>query len=136
MIAKHIPSSKRIRKIPAQFSWLDHRLVRKGYMAKCSHKALALYLFLVTVADAEGLSYYGDSSAGRLLHMNTTELSSARGELCKADLIAYAKPFYQVLSLDVSEPVLSPTPQQHGASGNAEAVSIGDIIRQMAGGGQ
>ena len=49
-----VPS--RMRRVPRQFSWVDQRLVRERYIARCNPEALALYLFLVTVADARGLS--------------------------------------------------------------------------------
>ena len=45
------------RKVPTQFSWVDQRLVRDRYIAQLSPQACALYLFLVTVADAQGLSW-------------------------------------------------------------------------------
>jgi hypothetical protein len=56
MVAKRILCSERLRRIPRQFSWLDHRLVRDKYLCGISHSSLALYLFLVTVSDADGLS--------------------------------------------------------------------------------
>lgn len=62
MLLKHPPSPNRIRKIPKKFSWVDHKLVRDRHIHKCSHKAAALYLFLITVADAKELSYYADLS--------------------------------------------------------------------------
>ena len=40
---------QRQRRIPPQFSWVDHRLVREGHVQGRSAPALALYLFLVTV---------------------------------------------------------------------------------------
>ena len=51
-----------IRRVPEQFSWVDHRLVRERYIDGLSNSAAALYLFLVTVSDARGMSYYGDAS--------------------------------------------------------------------------
>ena len=51
---------QRLRQVPAQFSWVDQRLVRDGYLDRCDASSAALYLFLVTVADAHGLSYYGE----------------------------------------------------------------------------
>ena len=57
---KHPIYPQRIRKVPRQFSWIDQRLVRERYIDRCSHRSAALYLFLVTVADAQGMSYYGD----------------------------------------------------------------------------
>ena len=52
----------RVRRVPRQFSWVDHRLVRERRIDNCSHPAAALYLFLVTVGDARGMSYYADGS--------------------------------------------------------------------------
>jgi hypothetical protein len=95
----------RIRKIPKQFSWIDGRLVRDGYLDCCSHSAAGLYLFLVTVSDARGLSYYSDQSVCKRLQMDTCLLSEARLELIKLSLIAYRKPLYQVLDLTPQEVV-------------------------------
>ena len=58
MTEKHPIDRQRIRTVPAKFSWIDHRLVRDRHIEYCSHVAAALYLFLVTVSDKEGLSYY------------------------------------------------------------------------------
>ena len=41
-----------------------------GHIARYGPQALALYLLLVTVADAQGLSYYSDKTAARLLSLN------------------------------------------------------------------
>lgn len=97
---KRVICSERVRKIPTQFSWVDHRLVRERYIERCDAHAAALYLFLVTVADAQGLSYYSDASLGRSLSTNPVRLSKARGDLIRAGLIAYQRPLYQVLALD------------------------------------
>jgi hypothetical protein len=100
VMQKHIINRGRRRHIPESFSWVDHRFVRDRYITRCSHAALSLYLLLVTVADADGLSYYADSSAAQLLNMSEGDLRSARSELCGAGLISYSRPLYQVLSLD------------------------------------
>jgi len=97
---KRVICSERVRKIPTQFSWVDHRLVRERYIERCDAHAAALYLFLVTVADAQGLSYYSDASLGRSLSTDPVRLSKARGDLMRAGLIAYQRPLYQVLALD------------------------------------
>ena len=65
----------------------------------------ALYLFLVTVADADGLSYYGDLSIMRRLQLTAERLARARKALITLDLIAYDPPFYQVLSWPEPIPV-------------------------------
>ena len=97
---KRVICSERVRKIPTQFSWVDHRLVRERHIERCDVHAAALYLFLVTVADAQGLSYYADASLARRLSMDPVRLSKARGDLVRAGLIAYQRPLYQVLALD------------------------------------
>lgn len=95
----------RIRSIPEQFSWVDHRLIRDRHIELLSHEAAALYLFLITVADCQGLSYYADTSLCERLAMGTPTLASARACLLKSGLIAYKRPLYQVLALsDVRQP--------------------------------
>lgn len=103
-----LPRPERRRAIPPHFSWIDHRLVRDGHLQRCRPSALALYLFLVTVADRQGLSYYQERTLGAMLHWNQDQLQAARDELVQNQLIAYEPPLYQVLSLD-PKPVQMPT---------------------------
>jgi hypothetical protein len=79
--------------------------VRERYIERCDHPAAALYLFLVTVADIEGLSYYSDAALTRRLSMSVGRLDQARSDLIHYGLIAYQRPLYQVLALDVPQPV-------------------------------
>ncbi len=105
MVVKRVLCPQRLRRVPSQFNWVDHRLVRDKHISRCSAQALALYLFLVTVADAEGLSYYSDTTISRMiLPLNPVTLSRARQELIAAQLIAYQRPLYQVLTLDPTPP--------------------------------
>ena len=100
MILKRVLCPERVRQIPIHFSWLDHRLVRERHIERCDPPAAALYLFLVTVADAQGLSYYSDAALGRCLSLTPARLSQARSDLMRIGLIAYQHPLYQVLALD------------------------------------
>lgn len=59
---------------------------------------MALYLFLVTVADAQGLSYYADGSLARRLSMSVERLREARATLERAGLVACAAPLYTACS--------------------------------------
>lgn len=104
MVSKIPIVAHRVRRIPRQFSWVDHRLVRERRIDRCSHAAAALYLFLVTVGDAKGMSYYADASIMAPLSMDLATLRQARQNLVHADLIAWKKPLYQVLSLDEEKP--------------------------------
>jgi hypothetical protein len=133
MINKHLLRPQRLRHIPPSFSWVDHRLVRHEYLARAGHAAWTLYLFLVTVADAQGLSFYSDAAIGRRLTLDQVSLSAARAQLIQADLIAYRKPLYQVLSLPED-----PKPAAELESPRTgEVKSVAAILRRaLEGGGQ
>lgn len=124
MIAKRLLRPERLRQVPPRFSWVDHRLVRHGYIQRCPHSALALYLFLLTVSDAQGLSYYSDSALCRQLALEGAQLEVARSQLQQANLVAYEKPLYQVLSLE--EPLANP-----GAPRCANTQSLGQVLRRV-----
>lgn len=125
---KTLPCPERLRHVPRQFSWIDQRLVRNRHIQGPTPRALALYLFLCTVADAEGLSYYSDASAGALLTCSGSELRAARAELVAAGLIAYQSPFYQVLSLEPRAAAAVTTAAQPRIG---DVRSIGEIFRAM-----
>ncbi|MCK5681142.1 hypothetical protein KAI46_10080 [bacterium] len=125
MIQKQLICPKKVRRVPKQFSWVDHRLVRDHIIEQCSHSALALYLFLVTVGDQQGLSYYSDQSLSGRLSMDLPVLTRARNELIRAKLIAYRKPLCQILSLEPIKAVRSPLD---------EPLAVGQILKQLAGG--
>jgi hypothetical protein len=131
MIDKHPLRADRQRQIPPSFSWVDHRLIRHAHLSHCDHSAWALYLFLVTVGDVQGLSYYSDAAIGRHLRMDPLQLAAARQQLMQADLIAYRKPLYQVLALP--EPRLEPTAPTEPRAGQTQ--SVGDILRRALAGG-
>jgi len=128
MINKHLLRPQRLRHIPPSFSWVDHRLVRHEYLARAGHGAWTLYLFLVTVSDVEGLSFYSDAAIVRHLALDPVSLLAARQQLIQADLIAYRKPLYQVLSLPEESPV--PASPRIGP-----AQSVADILRRAMEGG-
>jgi hypothetical protein len=133
MIQKYPICPDRIRTIPEQFSWVDHRLVRDRHIELLTHEAATLYLFLVTVADCQGLSYYADSSLCKRLAIDEATLAEARGCLQHTGLVAYKKPLYQVLDLS---PVASRRNENLKLSGVAvgSPMSLGEILRQIAGG--
>ena len=140
MIEKRVICPERLRPVPKQFSWIDHALVRKKYICGLSHASLALYLFLVTVSDAEGLSYYSDTSIKRYLGLAGNALTLARRELCLKGLLAYSSPFYQVLSLQSFSEVLEPAlcekciTDNRISRANSEAVHIGKVLAECLGG--
>ena len=114
--------------MPAQFSWIDQRLVREDFLRHGEPAAWALYLVLVTVADAQGLSYYSEATLSRLLKLDLLQLAQARQQLVSADLLAYQKPLYQVLALP-------PAPEAISSPRAGQSLSAGDILRRALAGG-
>jgi hypothetical protein len=102
-------SLAKLRRVPRQFSWVDQRLVRDHSIDQLSPQAWALSLFLVTVADAQGLSYYAAPSLCQRLSLTSTELHQARQALITRGLVVYQPPLYQVLSLDAAPPGAAPS---------------------------
>jgi len=124
-----VPS--RVRRIPAQFSWIDQRLVRDHHIEQADCTALALYLFLLTVADAQGLSYYADASVGRQLALSPEQVAAARAGLLRAGLIAYEAPLYQVLALDAPPPAKPMAEAPRSRVRGSEALrSLREVLRE------
>jgi hypothetical protein len=129
MKTKTIPCPGRLRHVPRQFSWIDQRLVRDRHIRGLSPDSLALYLFLCTVADAQGLSYYSDASAGDLLGLDAARLRAARDELAAAGLIAWQRPFYQVLSLEPRAEAVAGSPAPEPRVGGVRRA--GEILEAL-----
>jgi hypothetical protein len=132
---KRVLRPERLRQVPAQFSWIDQALVQRHLIDRCGAHAAALYLFLVTVADAQGLSYYGSCALMQRLHLSSEQLGAARQQLIALELIAYQAPLYQVLAIagtTVSPRTASPAPVAGPAAGNSGApVSLARLLEQL-----
>ena len=126
---KHPLSLNRQRRVPRQFSWVDQRLVRERYIDQLSHEACALYLFLVTVADAQGLSFYADRSLCQRLSMPHEGLHQARQALIQLGLVAYQHPLYQVLALDAAP--REATPSAAPVAADDEPVDIKAVFARL-----
>ena len=136
MPLKQIIRPDRLRQVPRQFNWIDHRLIRDRHIKRCGHSDWTLYLFLVTVGDYQGLSYYSDRSVQKLLNMDQETLETARINLTQADLIAFEHPLYQVLSL-VAPRQTAPQPpsvqKREIVRENIGPEAIGLILRRLRG---
>jgi hypothetical protein len=99
MTLKRLLLPDRVRKIEGSFSWIDHRFVTAGFLRDLSTLEILLYLFLVSVSDRNGLSFYHDDRIASLLKIDLPALGKAREGLIMRSLVAYESPLYQVLSL-------------------------------------
>lgn len=112
------------RKIPGSFAWIDRQFLAQGYFERLHPEASLLYLFLVIVADRDGLSFYSDKKISKLLKICLELLPRFRAELIGEGLIAYQAPIYQVLSLEL----VQPSPPGRESLTQRGTVSIGDIL--------
>lgn len=122
MYKKRVLNTARIRRITGSFGWIDHRFITGGLIRAMSSWEILLYLFLVTVADKDGLSFYGDKTILGLLKIDKAALSKAREGLVSRSLIDYNGAVYQVLEL----------PGVSGRRGTAkEPLRTGDILKEL-----
>ncbi len=76
-----VPNPARIRRIQASFAWIDHRLVRDGHLERLSLVDMAVYLFLVIVADANGVSFYRKDLISKRLGIDSDQFEEAKARL-------------------------------------------------------
>jgi hypothetical protein len=99
--------STNVRRIEGSFAWIDHRLLRNGYLAVMTHADQALYLFLALAADRHGVSFYRKERICGVLGLDFGQFEVARDRLIDLKLIAF-EPYsaatpnghYQVLPVD------------------------------------
>ena len=110
MIEKKPLCPDRIRKIRGTFAFIEHRFLRNGFFANLAHHELLLNIFLILVADRNGLSYYSYDKLCTLLRISVDEYILARDALIEKDLIAFDGYLFQVLSLPEKPPIDSCAP--------------------------
>jgi len=102
-----IPQPQRVRRITHSFAWIDHRLLRSGFMQVMTHQDQSLYLFLNLVADRNGVSFYRKEKICDLLDLDFGQFEVARDRLIHLGLVAFTpysaltvNGFHQVLPVD------------------------------------
>jgi hypothetical protein len=107
----HVPQPSRVRKIERSFAWIDHRLLRHGFLEVMTHDEQSLYLFLALAADRNGVSFYRREKICDLLDLNAQAFEVARDRLISLGLLAFQpysvlspNGFYQLLPVDGRPP--------------------------------
>ena len=107
----HIPQPQKIRKINGSFAWVDHRIVRNGYLQVMTHDDMLLYLFLILVADRNGVSFYRKEKICDAVSLDFGQFEIARDRLINMKLIAFESysvlspnGYYQVLPIETKTP--------------------------------
>ena len=101
MIEKQPLDPERVRTITGSFAFIEHRFLRDGFWSSLGQHECLLYVFLVLVADRQGLSYYGYDKICTLLRFTLDDYVMARNRLIEKDLIAFDGHLFQVLSLPI-----------------------------------
>jgi len=93
-----VPS--RVRSINGQsFAFIQHRFLRDGFFCHLTPDELRLYVFLVLVADRQGMSFYHYDRICAVLEVGVDDYLDARNGLIEKDLVAFDGSRFQVLSL-------------------------------------
>jgi hypothetical protein len=135
MIEKQPLCPDRRRQITGSFAFLEHRFLREGFWSSLTPHECLLYVFLVLVADRNGLSYYGYDKICTLLRCTLEDYLVARNGLIAKDLVAFDGHLFQVLSLPdkpggrSASALRTPEHLQQG-----DPATIRQIIRQSLGG--
>lgn len=83
------PQPDRVRRIEGSFAWLDHRLLRHGFLERLTLEDLGVYLFLILAADREGTSWYRKEKICDALGLSWSQFEQARRRLIERGLIAF-----------------------------------------------
>ena len=135
MIKKHPINPQRARRIAGSFAFIEHRFLRNGFFTTLTHHELLLYLFLVLVADRNGLSYYSYDKICTLLRISVDEYIFARDALIEKDLIAFDGYLFQVLSLPEKPSIGSCKPlKSRKDMEKYDPATIGQLVARSFGG--
>ncbi len=107
----HIPQPKNIRNIKGSFAWIDHRLMRNGFLKVMIHDDMVLYLFLILAADRNGVSFYRKEKICEAVSLDFSQFEIAKDRLINMKLIAFEgysvlspNGYYQILPIENEAP--------------------------------
>jgi len=74
------------------FAWINHRLMRHGYVAVMTHPEQSLYLFLILVGDRNGVSFYRQEKICDLLGLDAHRVQMCKGGVAGRFILGTANP--------------------------------------------
>lgn len=92
---------RRIRYPKGAYGWVDLRMVTEGHLQALDPGSALVYLFLCTVGNREGISFWSRSRMTRTLNLSLATVDAALRTLAGADLIAATERIVQVLPVPV-----------------------------------
>ena len=103
---------RRVRYPKGAYGWVDLRIVTDGHLEALDPGAALTYLFLCTVGNREGVSFWSRARMARMLNLPREVVESALLTLTETGLIAATERVVQVLAVPVrgaGQPVASQT---------------------------
>ncbi|MEK7757419.1 MAG: hypothetical protein AAB385_09455 [Planctomycetota bacterium] len=101
----------RIRYPKGAYGWVDLRMVTEGHLQALDPSSALTYLFLCTVGNREGISFWNRSRMARTLNLPVETVDAALRTLAGADLIAATERIVQVLPVPVRGASQTAAPQ-------------------------
>lgn len=90
---------RRVRYPKGAYGWVDLRIVTEGHLRGLGSEAALVYLFLCTVGNRAGISFWSRTRIAQMLNVTPEEINSALARLIAADLIAANDRVVQVLPI-------------------------------------
>ena len=88
---------RRVRYPKGAYGWVDLRIVTEGHLIGLGQEAALMYLFLCTVGNRAGISFWSRVRIAQVLHLTPVEIDNAVMRLIAAGLIAANERVFQVL---------------------------------------
>lgn len=87
----------RVRYPKGAYGWVDLRIATEGHLQALDQGTALTYLFLCTVGNREGISFWSRSRMARTLNLTLDAINAALRTLAALDLIAATERVVQVL---------------------------------------
>lgn len=102
---------RRVRYPKGRYGWVEQTIVTEGHLEALGCPAALVYLFLCTVGNREGISFWGRPRMARILNLTVEAIDEALRALIAADLIAATDRIVQVLPVPACSASQSVPPQ-------------------------
>jgi hypothetical protein len=102
---------RRIRYPKGAYGWVDLRIVTEGHLEALDPGSALTYLFLCTVGNREGISFWSRPRMAQTLGLSREMVDAALQTLAGADLISATARIVQVLPVPVRATGQIPTPR-------------------------
>lgn len=116
---------RRVRRPRGAYGWTDLRAITQGHVEKVGSAAALTYLFLCSVGDMAGLSFWSRERMTRVLGLDAEVIHEALDKLVAADLIARQGQVIQVLPIPEAT-TTAVVPAHRPSPRSAASASSGD----------